>query len=266
MHTPLIERLSRASSRRQSLELDPELVARSFGVVVPVAEPLPETPFPIQHVDDDQDLPLDVHAKRPAAKPSILASANARLLSIKPRSPERQQEVSEMLGAILEPLQDADALVEILEREHFEAIDQRWEVIRKQGREIMDGLPGLETELAEAQNYHRDSQEARSHRKTDLETYFEQRRHLSTWATQKEIAAADKKLENARAAMTRAEETEFERRKVLAVAEGKMASAVENLRLFKLELRRCEAELNGQPFFDPTLGLSTDPVAYRHEW
>jgi hypothetical protein len=268
MHRPLTETLSRARSRSQSLELDPDLVARSlgFGAVVPVNEPLPETPSPLQHVEDDFDLPIDEQAKRPAPKPSLQELVNARLLSIKPRTPERQQEVMELIGSLLEPLKAADELVAVLEEEHFKAFDDRWEMIRRQGRELVDSLPALEKELAEAQNYHRESQEKKSHRRTDLETYSEERKRISPWSTRLEIEAADKKLERAKAAMVAADEQEFERRKVLAVHEGKVATVRENLRLLKLELKRCEAELNGQPFFDPNYGLSTDPIAHRNEW
>jgi hypothetical protein len=267
MHTPLIERLSRVSRRHQNGELDPEVVARSFGAVLPVAEPLPETPNLLKHVGDDlEDLPIDAHAKRPAPKPSILTAANARLLSIKARTPERQQQVMTMIGMLLEPLTALDELVATLEEEHFRAIDDRWERIRQQGRSLADSLPALGAELAQAQHVHRESQEKRSHRKADLESFFEARKHLSTWASAKETEAADRKLLKAREAATQAADEEFEFRKSLAVVEGKMASAQENLRLLKVELKRLEAELNGQPFFDPTLGLSSDPLAYRNQW
>jgi hypothetical protein len=45
-----------------------------------------------------------------------------------------------------------------------------------------------------------------------------------------------------------------------------LVSARETLRLLKLEMKRLEAELRGENYFDPSLGLSTDPKWYRNKW
>jgi hypothetical protein len=269
MYKSLIEKLSEQHEHRlQSLELDPDLVARSlgFGSVSPVAEPLPETDIPQVHAEDDFDLPVDARAKRLPPKPSILTLATIRLQSVKCQSPEREAQVLEMLGSVLPSLQALDELVLILEEEHFQAIDKKWEVIRKQGRELHDSIPQLEAEWGQALNYSNISQEKKQKTKQLAEQKFEQHKKLSTWATKTEIKLADHALLEAQLAAREAGEQAFTDKQTLAVAESALVSARENLRLFRNEMRRLEAELRGEPYFDPTLGLSKDPKQYRDKW
>jgi hypothetical protein len=265
----LIEKLSEAHERRsQSLELDPDLVARSlgFGSVVQVAEPLPETDAIIRHAEEDFDLPIDTRAKRLPPKASILAIASARLQSIKPQTSERQQQVLEMFGSVLEPLQALDEFLAILEEEHFQAIDKKWETIRQQGRTLHDSIPQLEAAWGEALNFSNISQEAKQKTRQAAEQAFEERKRISTWASSPEVAAAEQKLVRAQNAAKVAGETAFTDKQTLAAAESKLVSARENLRLFKQEMRRLEAELRQEPYFDPALGLSKDPKQYRDKW
>jgi hypothetical protein len=257
MFKPQIEGFSPRDSRYQTGEISPELLARNFGAVLPVAEPLPE-------IDDIQrdDLPIDSRAPRRAPAPSLLEIATARLTSIKPTSPKRQREVLEWLGRILEPLQAFDEFIATLEEEHFTAIDARWEVIRKAGRALVDSLPSIQAELASAQHYVNQSAEAKVHARADLESAHEERQRISAWATTKEIAAVDAKLLKAREAMKAAAQKAFSDLQTLAAAEGKMATARENLRRHALELKRLAAEVKGEAYFDPDLGLSTDPMVF----
>jgi hypothetical protein len=270
MHNkPLIEQLSsRLSPVHQTGEVDPELVAANFGVSYQPNAPLPEADSTIGHAeDDDTDLILNTHAKRPDPKPSLVSIAIARLQSLKPLTPERQKEVTAMLRMILEqPLAVIDEFMAVLEQEHFEAIDDRWERTRVQGRELSDSMPMLEAELAQALNYSNQAEETRGQRKQDLGNAFEQRRRISAFATEREIQTADDRLQKARAAMEAANAKSLQRQQELAVAESKVASARENLRLFQQEMRRCEAELRGEPYFHPELGLSVDPKSYREGW
>jgi hypothetical protein len=257
MFKPQIEQLSQKDSRYQTGELDPELVARNFGFVSPVNEPLPE-------VDDIQpdDLPVDSRAPRRSPAPSLLTLATSRLLSIKAQTPERKQEVQEWLGRILEPFKALDEFIAALEEEHFAAIDDRWEVIRKAGRVLVDSLPSIQAEVGSAQQYVNQSTEAKGHARSDLESAHEERQRISAWATSKEIAAADAKLLKAREAMKVAAQKAFEDLQTLAAAEGKLATCRENLRRHGLELKRLAAELRGEPYFDPDTGLSTDPMSF----
>lgn len=265
MFKPLTSKLG-PSNGLQTGEIPLELLTRTFGATYPVNEPLRETELPIQHVELDDDLPIDTRAKRPDPKPSISSIANARLLSIQPRTPERKQQVMEMIGTMLEPLKILDEFIATLEAEHFSAIDDRWERTRQQGRELSESMDSLLAKYATAMNYSNTAEQTRGQRRGDFAQRVEERRRVSTWASEKEIEAADQKVEKARTAMETATAKALERQQELASAESRVASAKENVRLFQLEMKRCEAELKGIPYFDPNLGLSTDPAAHRNSW
>ena len=254
-------------NRRSGMELDPALVARNFGAVADVAEPFPETDVPLVHAeDDDTNIHLDQRAVKPQPPRSLQSLAVERLRSLKPRSPERKQQVAEALAAMLEPIKAIDDLVATLEQEHFEAIDARWETIRKQGRVLQDGIPGLQRELAAAMNHVNECEREKGKCKTVVEEAFYSRKKISRFSTQKEISAADQKLESARNAMALATQDTLEAHQAMAVVEGKVATVKTNLATITTEMSRLEAELRGEAYHDPATGLSTSPVFYRDKW
>ena len=263
MHKPLIERLAEAHGRRLHTG---EIDLSTFGGVVPVAEPLPETGIPLVHVEEDFDLPVDGRAKRQTPKPSISDSVYARLGSLRPQTPEREQELREIQATILPTIQALDEFVNLLESEHFAAFDKRWEEVRKRGREIYDSLPELEAEWGTALNFANLAGEEKQKRRVDLEQKWDEHKRICSWATKPEIAAAEQKLWRAQNAARVAGEEAFERKKELAAAESKLVSARENLRALRQEMTRLDAELRGEPYFDPSLGLSTDPMGHRNKW
>jgi hypothetical protein len=259
--------LTQTLADRHSMELDPEQVARSFGVVYPVNAPLPETAVPVLHAEeDDTIIQLDTRAPRPAPADPILAIAMRRLKSLKPRSPERRAEVEAIIAALAVPLEGLDLMILEIETEHFEAIDARWEQIRKDGRNLADSMPTLQGALYTAMQQCNASGEAKGQRKQDLETFYWQRKRISQWSTSEEIAAADLQFENARSAMQRATDAALEDQRSMAAAESKLATAQANLQNLKTELHRLATELRGDPYFDPALGLSRDPLSHREKW
>jgi hypothetical protein len=263
MQRPLIERLSQAHERRLHTG---EIDLNRFAAVVNVDEPLPETDRPLVHAEEDFDLPIDNRAKRLPPKPTILSLVYGRLNSLKPQTDESQQQLKELQGTLLPTLQAIDEFVTTMEDEHFEAIDKRWELVRQRGREIVDSIPELEQEWGAALNFSNLAQETKQQRRADLEQKWQEQKRICSWATKPEIAAADQKLWRAQNAARVAGEQAFERKRELAVAESKLVSARETLRLLKLEMKRLEAELRGENYFDPSLGLSKDPKWYRDKW
>lgn len=255
--------------RTSSLELDADTVARSFGVVLPVNQPLPETPFPIGHVENDaaSEIALDTRAPRPEPAVSILELAMRRLKALKPRTPERKEHVENAIAALAVPLEALDLLVADIEAEHFEAIDRRWEQIRKEGRALIDStIPKCEKKVYQWQQQCQKSGEAKAHRIADVTSLYLQRQKISQWSSAAEIDAADRRLAEAKAASAAAAELAFEDQKGLAVAESALATAQNHLQKLKTELHRLEAELRGEAYFSPEYGLSVDPLAHREKW
>jgi chromosome segregation ATPase len=153
-----------------------------------------------------------------------------------------------------------------LELEHFHAIDKRWEEIRKQGRALRDSIPAVQGELSQAMQAANESLAVKARRRLELETYFHERRRMSVWSTAEEIRAADVKIEKAQQAASEAADKALEDLRTQAAAEGKLATVEANLKLLQTELHRLQAELHGEPYFDPSLGLSKSPVFYRDKW
>jgi len=153
-----------------------------------------------------------------------------------------------------------------LEAEHFNSIDKRWEEIRKEGRKLVDSMPKLQGAVYKWAQECNKSGEAKGQRKQDLETYFWQRKRVSQWSTSEEIDAADKKLTDAKEAMAAATQLALDDQRSMAVAESALATAQNHLERLRTELHRLEAELRGQPYFDPELGLPRDPLAHRGKW
>ena len=150
-----------------------------------------------------------------------------------------------MLGKIVVPLRALDAFIIILEQEHFQALDDRWERTRQQGRELSESFPALQSDYAAALNYSNEAEQTRGRRKADFAQRVEERGRISNWATAAEVSDADERMEKAGIAMDLATQKAFQRQQELATAESKVASAKENLALFSQEMRRCEAELKG---------------------
>jgi hypothetical protein len=253
-------------SRLQNGTIDPAFAARAFGVEVP-GQPLRESEIPVKPLGDGPSkIQLDSKAPKPAPKPTLLAMAQVRLGSLRPQTDERKQEVAAMLALMVEHLGAADDLISTLEDEHVEAIETRREVIRKAGRKIVDGFPALQQAQVEAQMFANNAESEKVAAKSRLETLYEARKRISKWATAAEVAAADKKLAKAREEMTRASEVALHKQQLLAECENKVKEAEANLELLGTERERLDAELGGEAYFHPALGLSTSPVFYRDSW
>jgi len=266
MFRPLTSSFGTRSRGVQSGEIDPAIL-NSFGSVVEVAKPLPETEVPLVHAeDDDQLIQLDVRATRPATPPSLVSIAMRRLQSLKPANPEQQAQVMEMISLITAPLRDVDAFVATLEEEHFKAIDARWESFRQQGRELADSLPALQEEFAECLRDVNASAESKGQRIADLRARIEERRKIGDFASAKEVAAADQRVEKAREAMALATQKALDDMRAMAVVEGRIETTQEKVKIAKTELHRLQAELRGERYFDPETGLSVEPLSHRANW
>jgi len=266
---PLIERLSRTGT--QTGELDPALLAASFGAIYPPGGPLPDSGLTENHVEDDEPsaIPIDERKLSNEPKPaprSLLEIAKARLHSLEPRTAQRKMEVWKMLGTMIEPLRAVDELVATLEREHFAVFTERWEQCLEQGRELVDSLPALQRELAEAQQAVRLADQKKADAIGVLRSCVQSVRKISRWATEAEIADAGHKEANAREAMQVATDRALLRMRELAEAETKLKRVENNLETLKTDMARLECSLKGVPFHDPETGLSVDPTAYKENW
>jgi hypothetical protein len=267
MFKPLTQKLDDSLSR--NMELDPATVAASFGAVMPVGEPLPDSGLPERHVEDDVlDLTTDqrkpLKQKEPPA--ALLTLALTRLRSLKPLSKERTKQVEQAVLNISAPLKAVDDLIAVLEREHRDSIAARWDELRKTGREIsarMDGLVGEVNRCLMAVN---ESEAKKVHCKTQLQTHHDNLRRINRWASEEEIAEAEKLVAADRIAMQEASDVALAAQQVLAEAQNAVTIAKAQILGIQREMDICEAELQGQPYHDRELGLSKDPTFYRDAW
>jgi len=171
-----------------------------------------------------------------------------------------------MMDTVSGPLESFDRFVAEMEEEHFVAVDQRWENCRIAGRKLVDSVPALEREIAQGQQLVRETGQTKGQRKGELETLYYQRQRISQWADENEIRTADKQLSDAREAMQIATQEALEAMQDLADSESKLLTTRAHLQTLQTEMSKLQHELDGQAYFDPSLGLSARPTAYKESW
>jgi hypothetical protein len=263
---PLIERLSGGSAA--NLELDPDVVARAFGfgAVSQPAVPLPDNPTPARQVANASEIPLiDTRAKKPAPEPSLLSIVMGRLESLTPLSKKDEKLVTEMQATVIPQLTAIDTFIAEIKQARFIAIETRWETIRAQGRKLIDSLPELQRQLAEAQQYCNQSESVKIRTQTAAEQLFHERAAMnkSPWLSKAELKSADQKLEKAKELATQARQKELDDLRRMAVAESKIANINARVESYQTELQRLQVELSGEAHFDAEFGLSTEPRFYK---
>jgi DNA mismatch repair ATPase MutS len=265
---PLIERLSNPGF--QTVEIDPALLAASFGfgAISQPNIPLPETPAPQRRIANPSDISLiDSHAKKPAPKPSLFSIVMARLESLTPLSKEHESLVTGMKAKVIPELTAIDSFVAEIEEARFIAIEVRWEEVRTAGRKLIDSMPTLQRELAEARGYCNQSESAKVRTQTAAEQLFHARIALnkSVWASKAELKDADQKLERAKDAAVKAKQLAFDDVRRMAVVESKIANVHATLESYQAELQRLALELSGEAHFDSEFGLSSEAKFYTEE-
>lgn len=264
---PLTERLSNRSS---SMELDPDLVAASlgFGRVSQPASPLADNPTPTRQFATATEIPLiDTRAKKPEPKPSLFSIVMKRLESLTPLSKEHEKLVTEMKAKVIPSLTAIDKFISEVEEARYIAVEVRWEEVRTAGRKLIDSLPALQQQLAQALQYCNASESAKVRTQTAAEQLFHERLAMnkSPWLSKAELKSADQKLEKAKELAIQARQKALDDVRALAVVESKIASVNATLESYQTELQRLALELNGAAHFDPEFGLSTEPRFYKEQ-
>jgi len=250
-------------------QLNPRVVAESFGQVLYPNRPLPESATFRTHAELDEVDGLRVDASKPIrpTPKSLVETVLARLFSITPMSEERKQEVRRLSSSAIAILEQCDELVATLEREFADGGDERWEALRQQGRKILDEtLPSIQAELAGAMADVNGAEQKKAELKSKTQSLYFARQKMSRFASSAELDKADERLLKSRTELQAATDEALEAQRALAAAESKMENAKATLASIKTQMQVVEALLKGQPFFDPTTGLSVDPKSYRDLW
>lgn len=266
---PLTERLSNRSAGNLGL-VDPDLVsaALGFGRVSQPATPLPENPTPSRQFATATEIPLiDARAKKPEPKPSLFSIVMGRLESLTPLSKEHEKLVTEMKAKVIPSLAAIDAFISEVAEERYIAVEVRWEEVRTAGRKLIDSLPALQQQLAEARGYCNQSESLKVRTQTAAEQLFHDRLAMnkSPWLSKQELADADQKLEKAKELAIRAKQKALDDVRRMAVVESKIASVNATLESYQTELQRLAMELCGEAHFDSEFGLSTEPRFYKEQ-
>jgi len=249
--------------------LDPRVVADSFGQILHPNQPLPESPVFQGHAELDEPDGLRIDASKPVrpSPKSLQEIVTSRLFSIVPMTEERKREIIALISSVTPALQKCDEMVATLEREFADGADDRWEKLRQQGRKILDEtLPSIQAELAGAMADVNTAEAKKAELKSKTQSLYFARQKMSRFSSTAELDRADERLLKARTELQAATDEALEAQRALAAAEGKMESARADLQNTKTQMQVVEALLKGQPFFDPTTGLSVDPQSYRDLW
>jgi len=256
-----------------SPKLDPNLVARNFGVAYEVGESLPESPVPIRHVEDEQQesgLLLDkLTPIRPKAEPIPLAViATRRLNSIKPRTREMAKQVAQAIADCHQFLGTIDELVGVLAMQRVEAIEARLEQLRTRGREQRHRVNNeLQGAVYTAMQIVNSAEQQKVMAQSKLDSRISRLRSLKMdrYSTDKQLADADEKVKSAVRKLNEAREIRLAAEKRKAEADNALAIGQSGLVAIEISMDQCAAELAGQPYHDPSTGLSIDPLAYLQQ-
>lgn len=250
--------------------LHPATVARNFGVVVDVNEPLHESATALRHAEDEQESALLLDTRKTptekAAPQSLFAIATARLRAIPARTKERSQEVAQLIALLQEPLMAADEMVSILEQERADAIELRMEDLRTRGRNQKRHVnqvlrAAVNTSLM---NWN-EAEKIKVHASTKLQSRIDERRalRLDRYSTNEQLAAANEKVYSAVQKLNAAKESHLKAERAKADAENALTTGHAQLRAIEIAMDQCLAELKGTAYHDPNTGLSTQPVAMQ---
>jgi len=252
--------------------LDPVKIARSFGVAYEVNESLPESPTAIRHLEDEQESSLLLDTKkRPTqlAEPkSMFVIAIARLRSVKPRTREREQQVAQLIADSQETLVAIDEMVAVLNAERTDAIEARLEELRTRGRELRKrvnwDLPG---DVLTAEQIVNVAEQQKVSAQSKLQSHIDRRRalRLDRYSSNEQLVAADEKVASAVRKLNAAKESRLQAEKKKNEATNALAIATSELRGIEISMDQHLAELKGQPYHDPSTGLSVDPLAYLQQ-
>lgn len=250
--------------------LNPQTVARNFGVALEVGESLPESARPIRHVEDETESALLYDPKQtPTDVPdsrSLFELATARLQILKPRTAERAAEVQQLLADLQPHLLALDEMVGILEAERREAIEIRLEELRTQGRKLRHRINVELTGAAMTAMVHcNSSQEAKAKAEARLMNQVEKRRRLrlDRFSSNDQLVAAEEKVTSAARALMVAKEAWLKDLQAMGEADNAVALAQSELQGIRTAMDRCLAEIKGLRYNDPATGLSVTPIAVQ---
>ncbi|MGB8801872.1 MAG: hypothetical protein WCC97_14400 [Candidatus Acidiferrales bacterium] len=249
--------------------LNPQTVARNFGVAYEVAESLPESEGAIRHAEDERESGLLLDTKKtPATKPALqplLAIAIGRLRTINPRTPERAHLVAQLIADSQETLAAIDEMVATLDRERVEALETRLEELRTLGRAQRKHLDTLQSNVYTAMLVWNGAEEQKVKADSRLQIAIEHRRalRLDRFSSDEQLGAADEKVTSAVRKLNAAKDVHLRAERQKAEAENALALGQSELRAIGIAMDRCLAELKGQIYHDPETGLSVEPIAVR---
>jgi chromosome segregation ATPase len=239
---------------------------RAFGgVAYPAGAPMPESATPILHVEDDAESGLlvdrSVTPEEKLQPKSLFELVTTRLQSVKPRNKKRAHEVAKILADLQEPLLALDELFATLDAERVEDLQETWEALQTQGRELKKRIESeLTGDVYTAMLAWNAAEEKKGHAKGRLQQAFEARRtvKLDRYSTRENLKSAEERYRSALQALETASAEHLEAERKKAEAENAKLLASSKLRGIEMAMDQCVAEIQGVAYHDPNnFGLST---------
>jgi hypothetical protein len=191
---------------------------------------------------------------------SVCGLLVSRLMNTKPVSVELQEEKANLIAAATEIGTQIDEFLANVSSERFISVVKQHSEIRTQGKRQMGVLNAAVGEFNQANAYWNAMKAEKDTAIEHVRQAIYQREHLSRWASDSEIDAAELKVSDAKAKASKAVEQE-----ALAVQERNRRESLVGVERAKLntlanEEIRLRKELEQKPHFDPEFGLSTAPT------
>jgi chromosome segregation ATPase len=221
---------------------------RSFGVSMP-GEPLREI--------ESHELPTALVVDPPEPPDKLTDLVLLRLSAAVPSSDRLRAELATILGEASEACARWEAFLDACERERVSELQKQHTEIREKGRQLQAEIEQLTAEFWSANANWNEAIKARTLAIDAVKAAKYQREHTGRFASdaqvseaENRVAAAKSKAKDAVAAETSAT---LERNR----AEDALFRAKEQLHQVGIEESRLRAQIDGKPFIDPELGLTT---------
>jgi chromosome segregation ATPase len=255
MFRPFYEKKSQTD-----MYMDPDLVARTFGAVIPITAPRASKAD--SSVPTRQEAPSGIV---PSAEKRTAMTLLADLIALKPDSPELADQKKYLINALAPLLQEMDQFtIEVTTRRRRYLREslvniraecrQAEKYYNLQVRNLQEGELNLQNAAAQQENANRYVQALAALEKSG--------QHLPKWASPAETEEWNQRFEGARAALTEANKEAaeaFQQRNRLGFL---VEPAQRKLEALADEEIRLKNELAGKDYYDPELGLSTKPAGH----
>jgi hypothetical protein len=233
------------------------------GTVMPIEAP---EPF-IERLPTDTS--IGEVRMLPTSGPGMPTSTAGFLLgmlaAVSPTSEDLRSEQGILLGKAQELGDTIDAFVSAVVEERLTTLEKQHAAIREAGRKQLALVENLNGKFLEANGFWNSAREAKQIAFDNLSQADWAMKHLSQFATDKDIEDAANRRNNAQVLAEEAALKESEQLQRRNEAGDRLSAAQQELQRIAIEEVKLRGRLTGEPFVDPETGLTNRVTAITRD-